>query len=339
MTDSAAALTAIGHALEYVRGQIAWREGMVETWKAELAECRERLAGLEMAKTLLQAPTKPPVEPPAPGVPDEPDEPDEPELPPIDEPEPPAPPSGAAMHSICPPSNRRPDGTFTDALGKLDYYDRFMGRRSDWLVLYPGRETPNNLLPNKGKVSSRMLEDAAKRGLTVAPRVAVAFLSDQSGKAPGTSLRLAAEGKYDEFWRAQAKELVRTGHRNAIVGFMHEADLPSWPWALGHDYKGPDHPENFSLHKSVWQRAVNVFRSVSPDFRFDWTHFREPHVDGVGGGKVLIHPDLWFPGKDYVTFGGIDLYDGANNYTDESAGRSRWAATRGTPTSRPKACR
>jgi len=109
----------------------------------------------------------------------------------------------------------------------------------------------------------------------------------------GATLADAASGAYDDKYLAQAKQMVAGSQKDGdiYIRLGWEFNGTGWfPWsAVGQ-------PQNYI---AAFQRVVDIFRSVSSKFRFEWT----PNIGSVG-----MNPEDAYPGDDYVDVIGMDFY-------------------------------
>jgi hypothetical protein len=106
------------------------------------------------------------------------------------------------------------------------------------------------------------------------------------------SVSAIREGAYDTYLKAYADSVVDFGHP-VIIGFGHEMNAPWYPWGYG-----SLSPATFV---ATWRYIVNLFNARGADnVTWLWTI----NADRPGTGPVAD----WWPGKQYVTWVGIDGY-------------------------------
>jgi mannan endo-1,4-beta-mannosidase len=106
------------------------------------------------------------------------------------------------------------------------------------------------------------------------------------------SMSAITAGDYDTYLKAYANSVVDFGHP-VIIGFAHEMNAPWYPWGYG---RLP--PSGFV---AAWRHIVTLFRSQGAEnVTWLWTI----NSDRPGTGPVAD----WWPGKQYVTWVGIDGY-------------------------------
>jgi mannan endo-1,4-beta-mannosidase len=110
-----------------------------------------------------------------------------------------------------------------------------------------------------------------------------------------TGVRLAAiaSGRYDTYLRSYAAAVKAFGRR-VVLSFAPEMNAPWYGW--GYRHTPP------AVFVAAWRHIVTVFRSA--DVRnviWLWTI-------NIKQGRGHHPPALWWPGKSYVTWVGIDGY-------------------------------
>jgi mannan endo-1,4-beta-mannosidase len=124
--------------------------------------------------------------------------------------------------------------------------------------------------------------DAAKRGA----------LSLIQWNPRHTSLSSIANGQDDEYLKAYALAVRKLPVKLAL-SFAHEPNGQWFSWGYGHIRP--------ATYVRAWRHVVNVFRNVgASNVRFVWT------INRAIKGEEPIRK-LW-PGKDYVSWVGIDAY-------------------------------
>jgi hypothetical protein len=109
---------------------------------------------------------------------------------------------------------------------------------------------------------------------------------------PDGSMRSIAAGQSDAYLRAFALEVRSYGHP-VVICFAHEMNGNWYPWGWTHAS-----PKQWVR---AWRHMVTLFRRLGADnVAWLWS------VNGVTAGEGPIH--LWWPGKSYVTWVGIDAY-------------------------------
>jgi mannan endo-1,4-beta-mannosidase len=100
-----------------------------------------------------------------------------------------------------------------------------------------------------------------------------------------------AAGTYDDYLRAYADAVRDFGHP-VVIGFGHEMNASWYSWG----YRRGVSPATFV---AAWRHLVQVFRGEGADnVTWLWTI----QADQPGTGPIQD----WWPGKDYVTWVGID---------------------------------
>jgi hypothetical protein len=106
------------------------------------------------------------------------------------------------------------------------------------------------------------------------------------------SVPAIAAGEYDNYLRAYADAVRDFGHQ-VVIGFGHEMNATWYSWGYGHVA-----PRTFV---AAWRHVVTVFRQQGADnVTWMWTI----QADTRGTGPI----QEWWPGRQYVTWVGIDGY-------------------------------
>ncbi|RYG35388.1 hypothetical protein EON81_12860 [bacterium] len=115
-------------------------------------------------------------------------------------------------------------------------------------------------------------------------------------------LQNGANGDYDGYFATLATNLVANNLGNAVVRLGWEFNGSWEPW------RADVSPTNF---KAYWIRVVNAMRAVAGTERlqFCWC---------PAAGPQAVAADLCWPGKDYVDYIGMDIYDDGWPYTQNS---------------------
>jgi hypothetical protein len=110
----------------------------------------------------------------------------------------------------------------------------------------------------------------------------------------GASLARAARGAYDGHYRRAARELARFRPQDPVlyVRTAWEWNGDWFPWSVARSQTAD--------FIAAWRRFVDVFRSVSPRFRFDWC---------ASMGREPYPWEEAYPGDAYVDVIGVDVYD------------------------------
>ncbi len=115
--------------------------------------------------------------------------------------------------------------------------------------------------------------------------------STASGQATARAqLQATVNGSNDSGYRVAATYLRDSGNADAVIRLGWEFDGGWMPWSS----RG-----NEAMWVSAYRRVADIFRSVSPSFKFDWT----------GDPGFLQGQTSAYPGDNYVDIVGMDLYD------------------------------
>jgi mannan endo-1,4-beta-mannosidase len=110
------------------------------------------------------------------------------------------------------------------------------------------------------------------------------------------SLSAIAAGRYDRYLVTYAKS-VRAFGLAVVLSFGHEMNGDWYSWGYRHTP-----PATFV---AAWRHIVRLFRSVgAPNVTWLWTVNVEPKPDPAKLSRLAP----WWPGKDYVTWVGLDGY-------------------------------
>jgi mannan endo-1,4-beta-mannosidase len=112
----------------------------------------------------------------------------------------------------------------------------------------------------------------------------------------GVRIAAIASGRYDGYLRGYARA-VRAYHRPVIVSFGHEMNGGWYSW--GYKRTSP------AVFVAAWRHIVGLFRVLgAQNVTWLWTVniIDDPHY-----GKIP-NPARWWPGRQYVTWVGIDGY-------------------------------
>jgi len=112
----------------------------------------------------------------------------------------------------------------------------------------------------------------------------------------GVRVAAIASGRYDGYLRGYARA-VRAYHRPVIVSFGHEMNGSWYSW--GYSRTSP------AAFVAAWRHIVSLFRAAgAQNVTWLWTVniIDDPHY-----GKIP-KPTRWWPGREYVTWVGIDGY-------------------------------
>jgi mannan endo-1,4-beta-mannosidase len=106
------------------------------------------------------------------------------------------------------------------------------------------------------------------------------------------SVTRIAAGDYDDYLRSYADAVRDFGHP-VVIGFGHEMNATWYSWGYGHVS-----PRTFV---AAWRHLVTVFRQQGAD-NVTWLWTIQADIGGTGPIQE------WWPGRQYVTWVGIDGY-------------------------------
>lgn len=124
-------------------------------------------------------------------------------------------------------------------------------------------------------------------------------------------LEEVASGADDGSYVYLAQSLRGAGYPDAVIRLGWEFDGNWMPW------EATQHPE---LYVAAFRHIVNLMRTISGGFVFDWT----------GAAGQSFNGELAYPGDGYVDIVGMDIYDEPGvNVAAELAPRAAFAAAHG----------
>jgi len=108
----------------------------------------------------------------------------------------------------------------------------------------------------------------------------------------GASIAAIAAGTYDSYLRSYADSVRSFGHA-VVIGFGHEMNARWYSWGYRH--------VPAATFVAAWRHVVTVFRQQGAD-NVTWLWTVQGDVPGTGPVRS------WWPGRQYVTWVGIDGY-------------------------------
>lgn len=181
-------------------------------------------------------------------------------------------------------------------LARLKTLESWVGRNAAFVVQFTDQDTSKFDDSVWGQVVKAGAVQTLAGRVTLVESIPLAFgpnldATTAAGRAQAaTNLRATAAGEYDAKYRNAAAYLKRGGFPDAVVRLGWEFDGTWYPWSAH---------GNEALFVSAYRHVVDVFRSVSTTFRFDWN----------GDAGLLQHETDAYPGDDYVDIVGLDVYD------------------------------
>jgi hypothetical protein len=127
-----------------------------------------------------------------------------------------------------------------------------------------------------------------------------------SATMSASNLQSVISGAHDGAYRYLADALVQGRYPQAIIRLGWEFDGDWMPWEATH---------NPGLYIAAFRHVHDLFASVSPSFRFDWT----------GAAGVTFDGTEAYPGDGYVDIIGEDIYDQGQNITTQLTSRQQFA--------------
>ena len=168
---------------------------------------------------------------------------------------------------------------------QVNQFSSWLGRDADYAVDYSTRSTWDEIAN-----PTYMLSAWRNSGYRMV--YAVAMLP--TAKSSHATLAAGADGDYDQYYRTLARNLVAYGQGDSIIRLGWEFNVGGWPW----------HPGSADQKDFVgyWRHIVKAMRSVSgaEKLQFDWN---------VNNGGDSYDSTVFYPGKKYVDYIGVDVYD------------------------------
>jgi mannan endo-1,4-beta-mannosidase len=191
-----------------------------------------------------------------------------------------------------------PDANATQQIRYIGMYDRSSSSSNTTLETFT---TATGIRPNVLTYYSSWLEPF---------RADFAVSAAQHGAVPlvqinpfDVSLAKIASGQYDAYLSTYARA-VRAYRHPVIVSFGHEMNGSWYPWGNTHTS-----PLDFV---AAWRHIVTVFRQARADnVIWLWT----VNIIELGG---IPSPAVWWPGKSYVNWVGLDGYYYQSSWTFSS---------------------
>ncbi len=196
------------------------------------------------------------------------------------------------------------------AVSTLTGLESWLGRQVGYVVQFSDGSSSRFTGSIWGQVvNAGGFQTLAKR-ITLVESVPLGFdggfidASSAQGQATARSvLQATVNGSNDGEYRLAAQYLRDGGFGDSIIRLGWEFDGGWYSWSSN---------GNCSLWQSAWRHVHDVFRSVSPDFRFDWS---------ATSSYMPSQAACAWPGDNYVDVVGLDYYDrGLSATTDPATG-------------------
>ncbi|GLY31158.1 glycosyl hydrolase [Kineosporia sp. NBRC 101731] len=167
---------------------------------------------------------------------------------------------------------------------EVQQFSQWLGKDATYAVDYSSRTTWDEVAN-----PTYMLSTWQNSGYTMV--YAVAMLPTQ---VSSVSLAKGADGEYDQYFTTLAQNLVAYGQGDSIIRLGWEFNVGGWTW-----HPKPDDNGDFVTY---WRRIVKAMRAVpgAQDLKFDWN---------VNNGGDTYDSTVYYPGKKYVDYIGVDVYD------------------------------
>jgi hypothetical protein len=179
---------------------------------------------------------------------------------------------------------------------QLQSVDSWLGRDANYVVQFADGNIDNFDGSVWGQVVNAGALQTVSGQVKLVESIPLAFggFVDTSTPAGQASVRAALQatvnGSNDSQFRFAAGYLKSGGFSDAVIRLGWEFDGGWMPWSsVG----------NEALWASAFRHVVDVFRSVSPSFRFDWN----------GDPSFMQTQTAAYPGDGYVDIIGLDVYD------------------------------
>ncbi len=185
-----------------------------------------------------------------------------------------------------------------------------LGYELNTVVQFGGRETPEDFQGSvNGALGGLTSWISARANPLYSVSIPLAFgdadaRSEEGIAQVAVNLQQAAGGAFDAYFLAAAESLVAAGVPDAVLRIGHEFDAEWYPWSAHASCEG---------YANAFRHVVDVFRSVSPTFRIEWT---------TGMRQFDEYADCAYPGDDYVDIIGMTVFDkgGPMRYFSPSTG-------------------
>ncbi len=182
------------------------------------------------------------------------------------------------------------------SVAQLTSLESWLGHDANYVVQFADGNAANFAGSVWGEVTKAGAFQVVSSRTTLVESIPLAFggfvdATTASGQAAArNALQATANGSNDSLYQQAASSMRAGGFGDAIIRLGWEFDGGWMPWSSN---------GNNALWVSAFQHVVHVFRSVSPNFRFDWNG--DP---GWLQGQVGA-----YPGDGYVDIIGLDVYD------------------------------
>jgi hypothetical protein len=181
-------------------------------------------------------------------------------------------------------------------VAQLTSLETWLGHDANYVVQFADGNAANFAGSVWGEVTKAGAFQVVSNRTTLVESIPLAFggfvdATTAAGQATARAgLQATASGANDSLYQQAAVSMRAGGFGDAIIRLGWEFDGGWMPWSSN---------GNNALWVSAFQHVVNVFRSVSPNFRFDWN----------GDPGWLQGQTGAYPGDGYVDIIGLDVYD------------------------------
>ncbi len=184
-----------------------------------------------------------------------------------------------------------------DAGARFDAFEQKLNADAAWVVHMAARTSPSDMRSSVwgqvAKPGAYLTEVSSRINLvmTVPLTFGKQTAKTEAGQLSiGKDFRAVAGGRFDDDFRAVARQLATSGYGDAVIRLGHEFDGDFYPWSA----RG-----NNEAYIAAFRHVHDVFASESAAFRFEWTGFRN---------TFAAHGPPAYPGDAYVDIVGLDIY-------------------------------
>ena len=196
--------------------------------------------------------------------------------------------------------------------GRFPAVEAWLGREMPFYSIFTARISPAAMQgATRQGIKENALLQSVKGRVRLCVQIPLAF-GKGGAKTPEGVIKVrgylaeTANGDHDKYFLGAARNLKDAGYGDAIVRLGHEFSGRWYPWSA------VENPEGYA---KAFRHVVTLFRSVSPDFAFDFNGSSQDF------GKWA---EAAYPGDDYVDIVGTDIYDRGLGKDYFSAEKKGW---------------
>jgi Glycosyl hydrolase family 26 len=185
---------------------------------------------------------------------------------------------------------------YADA-GAYRAWEHWLGRQGEYIVQYADSSASEFVSSVWGQVIARGGIQSLAGSTTLVESIPLAFGGSIDARTPDGQaaardhLQATDDGRHDAIFRRAATYLRDGGFDDAVIRLGWEFDGNWFPWSA---------QGNCALWRSSYRRVHDIFTSVSPKFRFDWS---------ATSSYLRAGAECAWPGDEYVDIVGLDYYD------------------------------